>query len=383
MTTQVLIAKDLTLTANPANPIELQEGELRAFDIDGNVILDVQAAGNVDKLMYFALGSAAGEAPIISKHFYGRDIVDYKKEPFDAGKVQITTIGFNGTAGDLGVAGATGGSIKLIDISQGYEPFKRITADVANKETPVAAATAAVALLNANSKVSMSAAVLVDLVSPELVNSTTTGTPVTFTVTQGSKAVTATVINTESIGDLVAGEYIRIGDPTDKSNPVYKVASIGAASGTSQVVILETPFQGATATGVAAGRIAAAPSPTDAAGIQITGSSVTQSFQTALAGDFAGVSLTATQAPDGMAGADTAKMTELERKNFGTFGFYETNYLPQTPPSRVESGVDYALYWLHIKNDNDRNVLRENQVSRICIALDSTAADETILPILS
>jgi len=132
---------------------------------------------------------------------------------------------------------------------------------------------------------------------------------------------------------------------------------------------------------VAAGRISATPSASDEAGVQITGSLITQSIQTALAEDFAGVTVTATQAPDGMSGADTAKMTELERKNFGTFGFYETNYFPQTPESRVEAGVDYDLHWLHIKNDNDRNVLRENEVSRVCIAYAEDSADDTDLPI--
>jgi len=168
MTTQVLIAKDLTLTSSPANPSELKEGELRAFDVDGNVIGNVQHADNADKLMYFALGSAAGKPAIISKHFYGRDIVDYKVERYGAGQAQITTIGFNGTTGDLGVASATGGSIKLIDISQGYEPFKRITVDVVSKATPIAAAEEAAALLNANTKVPVFAEVLADLTSVQV-----------------------------------------------------------------------------------------------------------------------------------------------------------------------------------------------------------------------
>lgn len=380
MTTQVLIAKDLTLTSSPANPSELKEGELRAFDIDGNVIDNVRASANVDTLMFFALGSVAGKPAIISKHFYGRDIVDYKVERFNAGQPQITTIGFNGTAGDLGVASVTGGSIKLIDISQGYEPFKRITIDVVSKATPVAAAEAAAALLNANTKVPVSAEVLADLTSVQLVDDVT-GANVVFAVTNGSKTITATVTTGEEIASLAAGEYLRLGSATDKASPIYKVASIAAGSGTSQVVTLETAFAGATAAGVAAGRIAAAPVAADEAGVKVTASAITQSIQTALAEDFAGVSVTATQAPDGMSGADTAKMTELERKNFGTFGFYETNYLPQTPDSRVESGVDYDLHWLSIKNDNDRNVLRENAVSRVCIAYAEDSASDSDLPI--
>ena len=381
MTTQVLIAKDLTLTPSPANPSELKEGELRAFEVAGSVIDNVNASANEDKLMYFALGSADGEPAVVSKHFYGSDISNYKKEAFAAGQVQITTIGFNGSTGSLAVASATGGSIKLIDVSQGYEPFKRITVDVVNRGTPLASAERAAALLNLNTKVPVYVEVTLDAASAQLVDDTT-GADVVFSVTRGSSVVTATVSSGEEIKDLVVGEYIRFGHATEKVHPVYKVAAIADGSGTSQEVTLETAYQGETAASVDAGRVSISDIMTGA-GIKVWGSATTQSIQTAAAGDFAGVTVTANQAPEGISGADSAKIAELERKNFGTFGFYETNYFPQTPSSRVEPGVDYALYWLHLKNDNDRSVLRENQVSRVCIALDNTASNENILPVIS
>ena len=81
----------------------------------------------------------------------------------------------------------------------------------------------------------------------------------TLTVTNGSKVV----VSSDTSHALIAGDYVRIGHATTKTNPVYKVVSVSGAN-----ITLDQPFQGASASTVAAGEFAAG---AEAAGIKITG----------------------------------------------------------------------------------------------------------------
>ena len=84
-------------------------------------------------------------------------------------------------------------------------------------------------------------------------------------VTNGSTAVVAT----ESDGTastahaLVVGDYVRIGHATTKTFGVYKIVAVSDGN-----ITLDQPYQGATATGVAAGELNPT---TEAAGIKISG----------------------------------------------------------------------------------------------------------------
>jgi hypothetical protein len=80
-----------------------------------------------------------------------------------------------------------------------------------------------------------------------------------LTVTNGSKLV----VSSGSSHALVAGDYVRIGHASTKTFGVYKVVSVDGAN-----ITLDQPYQGASASAVAAGEFAAG---SEAAGLKISG----------------------------------------------------------------------------------------------------------------
>jgi len=79
-----------------------------------------------------------------------------------------------------------------------------------------------------------------------------------LTVTNGSKLI----VSSGTSHALVAGDYVRIGHATTKTYGAYKVVSVDGAN-----ITLDQPYQGATASSVAAGEFAAG---SEAAGLKIS-----------------------------------------------------------------------------------------------------------------
>jgi hypothetical protein len=117
---------------------------------------------------------------------------------------------------------------------------------------------------------------LVDVLSDiTLATAPATGGTVTVAYTNGSNVLTLTGTTLAHAAGLVAGCWIRIGGSATTS-PVYQIASVSAAGGTTTTVTLTRPFVGTTVTAGAIGTVnvgasaAVLPTSSSLAGIKVT-----------------------------------------------------------------------------------------------------------------
>ena len=373
----------------PASINDVPVGQIAIFNVETGAVAqeDITAAAQANKLYQIVQGTVSGKPQIISKIFKGKDVVKNVLKDYAAPTFQSTFVGFNGVNTGLSIPEVSNGvyALKLVDLTQGWEPFPRTNYEVkaaATASQVVIANGLAEAINNADdtfinsdliNKHFVRAELYVNEVATNLVDSVG-DTDVTVAVTQDSNVVVATVGSGETVKDLVAGDYLRIGGTTIAS-PVYKVASIEDRTATTKSIILTMPFAGATATGVDAGRIAAAaPAASDVAGVRLIAKLAKTTFRTFTIEDLAGADITPENAPFKGSGSNE-QVKELELASFSVRSYYETNYFPQTPESTVAAGKNYDLITLEIANDNDRSVLRENETSRLIIALQEDGAN--------
>jgi len=372
MTSLVLVTKNAAHSGTPANPAEVNEGELRAFDLDGNLVADITAAAAGTK-MYLVQGVAAGETPIKSKIFAKEDIVgSIVGETYSAATKQVSFVGFQGS-GSLSIEAINSNeyTLKIVDVTKGYEPFPRATVSYTSdaSATPFEIAAGLAKQIPGMTKAAADADVLVDVTSSQLQDDDGTPASVTLEVVRGSNIAYATVTAGASV-DASAGDYLRIGSATAKTSPVYKTTAIEAGSGAVTVlkVTLDRPWAGASATGVAAGALSAAPALADEAGIKLTGRSAAQSFRTALEG-FGSTNLATSTYPGQSVGKSGAEMQKLFLDHAGTLDYRNRVENIQEPASAVDLSANYDLYTVYLKNDNDRNVLRENETSVVFVGV--------------
>jgi len=166
---------------------------------------------------------------------------------------QVDYVGFNGTSGTIQVLPSNFYTVKLEHVPNQFAYGKR----PANYKYGTYQSTVG-ATQNAAGQLEVANGLVNSLVQnfrpnrttdwrvkSELVNSgagaAITGAPTSFSFTRYSKAVT--YVGTDPT-NVVAGDYLRV-DGTTPGTPVYKVASITPATNT---IILETSYQGDTAT---------------------------------------------------------------------------------------------------------------------------------------
>lgn len=377
------------VSSSPATINDVAEGEVAIFNLDsGAQVTDISAL-SADVTLQVVEGTAVGKPSITSKIFKAGDIVLTSKKDFAAESVQTTFIGFNGSNTNLSIPEVSFGTyaIKLVDLTQGWEPFPRVNYEVRAAAVPSQGdvALALVKQINDNDDTKVNpelnnkhfvyAEAFINQASVALVDGAAGA--VTIDAVQGQTVVHATVGSGQSIADLVAGDFIRIGATTGVDAGVYEVAAVEAGGGskTSLAITLNTKYGGATVSGADSGRIAAGGfGASVASGIKLIAKKAETSFQTGVLEDFEGAFITPTTTPNRGHG-NPAQIAELERRSFPVRSYYETNYFPQTPESRVVASKGYDLVTLKIKNDNDRAVLRENETSILHIAIQEDGAN--------
>lgn len=321
------------------------------------------------------------------EHINKADIKKVLTQAYRAEVVQKTAVGYAGSgsaalSNDAGVA-----SIKVIRVEAGYEPFPRVTAStkVSSGDLPYAVASRLAQEFNSQASdrvfgTSVRSFVTADILSNEastqLVDDDGTPANVTLTVTNGSIIAVATVTANADIDGLAAGSQIRIGHATATTYPVYVASAVAtnAGSGATTVnITLDRPYAGASATGVAVGDInAGAPASDDTVGVIITANASVDgepaiSFRTAVDGTLESDTVTSVATPQTGAGLN-AQIANLEKFSWGSRSYTQTNYFPQTPTSNVASGVDYDILTLLVENNNDHDVISQNKYREIHIA---------------
>lgn len=127
-------------------PTDVPDGRIMAFDADnfadGPLPLDEPTEA---KQVVFVQGAKTGEDPIMTSLIDREDVVDVKRVNYVAPVQQVTTV----TAATIADGFAT---VKVIEVSAGYKPHKRVTATVkANGLSTAQLATALANQINAQS----------------------------------------------------------------------------------------------------------------------------------------------------------------------------------------------------------------------------------------
>lgn len=347
-----------------STPKNVPDGQIAIMDAIGNN-LDLTGANATDEVRVVQ-GNADGPA-VISPIFKKDDIIKLTTLVYRAPAAQITTVGYDGSTGDITVTAGEDYRVKIVRLQDGEktgsEPFPRISASYTAKtgDTPFTIANAIAKQFNANSRAKSNVDALSAETSAQLQDTNGTPANVTLAVTHGSSTVVGTVTSGQAIAGLSVGDYIRIGHATDDSYGVYQVKSIGTASGTTQEVVLARPYSGATATGVAVGVLDGAPLAGDAAGIRITSQDTGVPFQTALSSAFGDTSPVAAQDPDPGSGS-YAQALEDEKNAQGSQGFLyrHTPFQGEKPEFFADSSLTYDIVVIRVADDITPNIVRDS-----------------------
>lgn len=204
---------------------------------------------------------------------------------------QSSALGYDGTSGDLNIPSLTTSGVSLsasyIDISSMTQPADARTYTYVSRSGDTeylalqgimldyARSLAVSASYNAYNASGQLALHYMDILSDVTTAQLATSVPanVTLTVTYGSKNVTASGIPATAVN----GDYLRIGHATTKTFGIYKIAS-GAGS---TAIVLDRPYTGGpSASGVAAGFVAAGTlTNTNAYGLKFTAFEQNQFFR--------------------------------------------------------------------------------------------------------
>lgn len=378
-TRQLFVTTDSSLdggTAGYTDPTLVPDGSFAVLNSEGASAGSLNLGGtSLPNKITLVRG---GDTPQI-EHITKESIEKVFTQAYRAEVNQKTAVGYSGGANtdtiptDKGTA-----TIKVIRVDHGYEPFIRSTAStkVSTGDLPYTIAAKLAQELSAKSKKTfVSADVISDVTSTQLIDTNSSAANVTLATSNGSAVVVATVTSTKAV-DIAVGELIRIGNATDKRSPVYVVKSIATAVGTKQEITLDRPYNGASASSVAAGGVTAgAPVAGDKVGVLITAYSSVDgepavSFRTAVDDTLADTAVTSIATPKTGAGLN-AQLLNLEKFSWGNRSYYYTNYFPQTPESNVASGANYDLLTLLVRNDNDDDVISQNKYREIHIAYEA------------
>lgn len=383
-TRQLFVTTDTSLdggTASYTDPSKVADGAFAVLDSE-DASGGSENLGGTDAPNKLTLVRGADKPQI--EHIEKSKINQVLTQAYRAEVRQQSAVGFSGSGANELSSDAGDATIKVTRLEAGYEPFPRISASISIKsdDNPydVAAKFAEELrkqkvenVFGSQTRSFVKADVLSDEASTELQDDT--GNGVTLDVTEESTLVIANVTSGDDIATLAAGEQIRIGSTTDKSDPVYVVESIETNGGaqTELELVLDRPYVGETEAGVDAGIVTAgAPASDDVIGVLITAEPSEDgepaiSFKTSLGGEVADDTITSVATPQTGSGLN-AQMKNLEQFSWSTRGYTQTNYFPQTPDSNVADGTDYDLLTLLVENDNDDAVVRQNKYREIHIA---------------
>jgi len=268
----VLIGRSIPRTAS----VQITDSSASGYIADGEVLalnyLDqpLTAGQTISDSPYIRLVQRSGDRLIFSPRINGVGVKSYKGQSGSAAQEQIYVLGYNGTSSSIDLTTIA----KILKITYTFDEniwlnqqFKRsyvsqatTQAEVANDIATVMNADGLNALMgNGNSA---GGYIKAEILSNDAAAALGAGT---VSVVKGSPTITA---SSASHG-LTVGEWIRIGSVATTTDPVYKVIAVSGVT-----ITVSMPYQGSTATGVTAGQITTANAATMAAGVKMTGLSL-------------------------------------------------------------------------------------------------------------
>lgn len=260
------IARSSGATAGTvATDLILAQGEVVVVD-EGNVILNTTTVATADKIKLM-MGRGAGIPMVESKVLTPAELDGYHVKRFASKVNEVAYVGFNGTSGAIDVKNnflymipVSFNTLMMQETSSLYQPmYFTYESDGTATQEKIATNLYKNALA-VNSRWTRPVLLI------ERVNNGTrgaAGSGSTLTFTKGSNIVTGAAAT--AISNMAIGDYISSG--TTATSPVYKVTGIQGNN-----LIIDTAYQGATVTAVAAtGNLRIAVADIADFGIKITG----------------------------------------------------------------------------------------------------------------
>ena len=350
-------------SASVVNPAQVPADRIAAFNPDdygaGTVNLNGAAAAGVRRVQ-FVQGGATGEPPLISPIINLADVVQTAATAYVAPAAQVSVVGFTGSGtGNIGWDNSTDYNLKVVELFDTEQHSRKNYGYRSGAAaTPTAIADGLMTQINAVSDSAVKATVLSDATTTALDNA------VTLTVVNGSNIVVGSGTN----HGAVAGSYLRIGHATTKTFPVYRITAVDGAN-----ITLSSPYQGASASAVAAGD-AAAPANTVIAGLRLEGKEVGAPFMTALNEGFdTTVTVTAVTAPASGTGsyAQVAEMEEIARSVYGDIYrlHLRPDYAKYADPTHT-----YDLHSIRFGTPTTKNISLGRATIELYLAIEATAS---------
>lgn len=386
---------NLTSHTATGSVADLAKGEVGIFNAETGARLDLSGA-NASAKMFIAQGTSAGFPQKVSGVFNSTDVKVVKEKLYVAPARQQTTVGFNGdTANELKRDTTNGGEyiLKFKNVGQGGQPHKVYTltykASPSDGEYTIARALQLEAVNSARKGgFPLGVEVLVEESTTQLVDNNGSPANVTAAAVNGEKNITCTVTSGQEIDGLSVGDLLRIGHATDDAYPVYVVEAIGTASGTTQVVTLDRPYQGPTASGLALGNTSTQPAAADDAGLLITGGIPSQATDDPVDGEPPVIwsFLTTLDEPSltentpilsktaPVPGSGTYEQVALlEDESQAAEGFLDraTPFEGQIPEKVADPTLNYDINTILVLTNTTPNIAKSNKYQELVIAIEA------------
>jgi hypothetical protein len=253
----ILVGKDVDITGTTINT--LADGEVRCFTPGGTLYTEATADANDEFVL--AMGRT-GDQPLVSQKIKKDWVTSVSKKDYVADVEQLDYIGYTGVSGSIVVNNntvyrATINVLESLETNHGQVYVKDLVyeSDSSATQAEIALGLAGSGISNFSREVKNTSGDPM-IVFKALCNTaldTNNTMDETVTVTKGSKVISiATDYDYNTGTDLVVGDFIRIADSDATvalTDAVYKVEVINAnASGTTDFITLDRPYQGATGT---------------------------------------------------------------------------------------------------------------------------------------
>jgi hypothetical protein len=246
----LLIAKNIARTATAGANISagLVAGEVVVTDISGK-ILDTTSVNLVD-VVQVVQGQGANLPLIVSAPIKKANVYSYSGKEFNDETPQIDYVGYNGTSGSIDVLNSNAYDLKVYQMfnvnyaEKSHAVIGYHKSDTTATQAEIAAGVQLVATDTLKGYKNeqpfkfevLSSAADVAMTGPSLI------------FTKGSKVVTSTATTALSV-TLAEGDWIKVATGTSATTGIaYKVKSFTAAGTNPVMIVLESAYQGATAT---------------------------------------------------------------------------------------------------------------------------------------
>jgi len=367
---KILVGKN-TAVGTPTNPTNVPDGALAIFNSDTNAILNPGDTISDASSIYIVQGTAIGTNPIVSAPIDGSGVTEWDGRAYVAPIKQVSYVGYSGS-GTLQIPALNSSNylFGVVDTTQKWQPFNpkstSITSDSSTTPYEIAqqVATSVNTAVKANPSISdpNNWVVKVDV----LCSQSSTIITGTVTATNDSTIVTAS----SGSSGITVGSQLRIGSATATTSPIYDVLSVNGTT-----IILNRPFQGVTAAGVAAGKLDATPDINDFAGLEVTAIDFGTYFNIYLDDSFETTVVT-DSIPFTPSSGSYSDILAYERQTRGDWGDITTVILPLTRDFYAVAGETYSQYHIgSFKTIIDRSfgVGTATVISNISFALPSGA----------